>query len=58
MAREPPLHHWNTHASNVKPKGERDVLVSRAKAGFGGMITVSSVLLAIQLITRLQGFLL
>jgi hypothetical protein len=32
------------------------VFISRAKAGFGGMITVGAVLLAIQVITGIQAF--
>ena len=40
----------------VKPKGNVAVLGSRARTGFGGMITVSAVLLAIQLITGVQAF--
>jgi hypothetical protein len=32
------------------------VLSNRAKAGFGGMITVSAVLLAVQFITGVQAF--
>jgi hypothetical protein len=32
------------------------VLISRAKTGFGGMITVGAVLLAIQFITGVQAF--
>ena len=32
------------------------VLSSRAKAGFGGMITVNAVLLIIQLFTGVQAF--
>lgn len=32
------------------------VFISRAKAGFGGMVTVGAVLLAIQIITGAQAF--
>jgi hypothetical protein len=32
------------------------VFNSRARAGFGGMITVSAVLLAVQIITGIQAF--
>jgi hypothetical protein len=45
-----------THASDTKPKGNVAVLGSRAKTGFSGMITVSVVLLAIQIITGVQAF--
>jgi hypothetical protein len=45
-----------THASDTKPKGNVAVLSSRAKTGFSGMITVSVVLLAIQIITGVQAF--
>ena len=46
----------NTHASLAKLKGYVAVFSSRAKTGFGGMITVSAVLLAIQFITGVQAF--
>ena len=45
-----------THASTTKFKGAVTVLASRAKTGFGGVITVSAVLLAIQFITGVQAF--
>jgi hypothetical protein len=45
-----------THASTTKFKGAVTVLGSRAKTGFGGVITVSAVLLAIQFITGVQAF--
>jgi hypothetical protein len=41
---------------NDEVKGAVTVLGSRAKTGFGGMITVSAVLLAIQFITGIQAF--
>jgi len=37
-------------------KGDVAVLSSRAKTGFGGMITVSAVLLLVQFITGVQAF--
>jgi hypothetical protein len=45
-----------THTSTTKFKGAVTVLSSRAKTGFGGMITISVVLLAVQLITGVQAF--
>ena len=44
------------HASMTTTEGNVAVLSSRAKTGFGGMITVSAVLLAIQFITGVQAF--
>ena len=40
----------------VREQGYVTMFVSRAKTGFGGMITVGAVLLAIQLITGVQAF--
>jgi hypothetical protein len=40
----------------MKFKGDVAVLCSRARTGFGGMITVGVVLLAIQLISGVQAF--
>ena len=40
----------------MKSKGDVAVLGSRAKTGFGGMVTVSVVLLAMQFITGVQAF--
>jgi hypothetical protein len=37
-------------------QGNGAVLSTRAKTGFGGMITVTAVLLAVQLITGIQAF--
>ncbi|HEV2593945.1 MAG TPA: hypothetical protein VGU01_01950 [Sphingomicrobium sp.] len=37
-------------------EGEMAVLSTRAKAGFGGMITISAVLLAVQFFTGVQAF--
>jgi hypothetical protein len=37
-------------------KGDVAVFSSRAKTGFGGMITVSAVLLVIQFLTSVQAF--
>jgi len=45
-----------THASINEVKGDVTVIGSRAKTGFGGMITVSVVLLAMQFITGVQAF--
>jgi hypothetical protein len=45
-----------THAARANAKGYVIVLTSRARTGFGGMITVGAVLLAIQLITGVQAF--
>ena len=45
-----------THASSNEDKGDVAVLSSRAKTGFSGMITVSVVLLAMQIITGVQAF--
>jgi len=47
-----------SNASISKFKGTVAVFSSRAKTGFGGIITVSAVLLAIQFITGVQAFLL
>jgi hypothetical protein len=41
---------------NDEVQGGRDVLGSRAKTGLSGMITVSAVLLAVQLITGVRAF--
>jgi hypothetical protein len=46
----------NALTLQAEAKGERDVFISRAKAGFGGMVTVSAVLLAVQLISGIQAF--
>jgi hypothetical protein len=40
----------------IAKSGERGVLSSRARTGFGGMITVAAVLLVTQLITGVQAF--
>jgi hypothetical protein len=56
VADEPRWADMATHASTTKFKGAVTVLGSRAKTGFSGMITVSAVLLAIQLITGVQAF--
>jgi hypothetical protein len=46
----------STHASLAESKGAVAVFSSRAKTGFGGMITVSAVLLVIQFITGVQAY--
>jgi len=56
VADEPRWADMATHASRRISKRNVAVLGSRAKTGFGGMITVSAVLLAIQLITGVQAF--
>jgi hypothetical protein len=56
VASEPCEEHMTTHASSNEDKGDVAVLSSRAKTGFGGMITVSVVLLAVQIITGVQAF--
>jgi hypothetical protein len=56
VASEPYREHMATHASVSKSKGNVAVPSSRAKTGFGGMITVSVVLLAMQFITGVQAF--
>ena len=56
VASEPLGEHMETHASGMKSKGYVTVISSRAKTGFGGMITVSVVLLAMQFITGVQAF--
>jgi hypothetical protein len=49
--------HKQARASTTKPsKGNRVVHSSRAKTGFGGMITVTVVLLIAQLITGARAF--
>jgi hypothetical protein len=55
VAAETASEHTPTIASSRK-QGERAVLNSRARTGFGGMITVAAVLLAAQLITGVQAF--
>lgn len=40
----------------MQPKGNVAVFSSRAKTGFGGMITVGAVLIAMQIITGVQAF--
>jgi hypothetical protein len=40
----------------MKFKGDVAVLSSRARTGFGGMITISIVLLAIQFISGVRAF--
>jgi len=42
--------------ASSRKQGDGAVLSSRAKTGFGGMITVAAVLLAAQLITGVQAF--
>jgi hypothetical protein len=56
VADEPKWADMATHTSTTKFKGAVTVLGSRAKTGFGGMITISVVLLAVQLITGVQAF--
>jgi hypothetical protein len=42
--------------SSTSVQGATNVFGSREKAGFGGMITVSVILFAIQIITGVQAF--
>jgi hypothetical protein len=56
VAREPNWEDTATQASRGKLKGNKTVLGIRAKAGFGGIFTVSTVLLAIQFFTGVQAF--
>jgi hypothetical protein len=48
--------HIGTDSSTTRSKGTVTVLASRAKAGLGGMITISALLLTIQFITGVQAF--
>jgi hypothetical protein len=56
VAGEPSEEHMATYASSSEVKGDVTVLSSRARTGFGGMITVSVVLLAMQIFTGVQAF--
>jgi hypothetical protein len=40
----------------MEPKGNGAVFGSRARTGFGGIISVSAVLIAMQIITGVQAF--
>lgn len=44
------------HHASIDEKREAAVLGSRAKTGFGGIITITMVLLAMQLATGVQAF--
>jgi len=48
--------HMATQASKTKSKGDVAVLSSRAVTGFGGMVAVSAILLAVQFISGVQAF--
>jgi len=56
VAGGPKCDDMTSNASISKFKGNVAVFSSRAKTGFGGIITVSAVLLAIQFITGVQAF--
>lgn len=56
MASEPHEEHRDTESLAIRSKRNVTVLSSRTKAGFGGMVTVSAVLFAIQFITGIQAF--
>jgi hypothetical protein len=56
VAPEPIRADTNTQAFGGKLKRNMTVLSIRSKAGFGGVITVGAVLLAVQFITGVQAF--
>jgi len=51
-----PLRQIKRLSLSSRNQGERAVLSSRVRTGFGGMITVAAVLLMTQLITGVQAF--
>jgi hypothetical protein len=54
--RRKPLQNIRRQSLHRENRGNGAVLNSRARTGFGGMITVAAVLLAAQLITGVQAF--
>lgn len=55
VAAEPAREHMAPNFTQVI-KGDVAVIGSRARTGFGGMITVTAVLLVVQLISGVQAF--
>jgi hypothetical protein len=56
VAPEPAWEDTSTNASTTNNREYGAVLSSRVKTGFGGMITVTAILMAVQLISGVKAF--